>query len=375
MHQLDFLFRRARFSRGLKPWLGRGAVAAAVILGGLAPQSWAQEKSAGMEPRLQRFLQRFPEADLNRDGTLTETEAREYQKTRKAAKAERPSDANPEPAAPRLADVPYGPHARQVLDVWPAGAPGPAPVLIFFHGGSFKAGDKSVIRTRPILAECRQAGITVVAANYRYSTEAPFPAPMHDGARVVQFVRSQAKAWNLDPARVALSGSSAGATLALWVALHDDLADPSSTDPVARFSTRVTCASPHSGTAGLEPEYFKAHAGVVKLGMAIFQLFGVRSREELDASHKRALLREASPLTHATADDPPLFLTYAGEPSEAPFRPEAAQSAWIHHVALGRPLQARYEQLGLACELYHHGQPAPAGAEVAFLRRHLRSSR
>ena len=48
-----------------------------------------------------------------------------------------------------------------------------------------------------------QAGITVVSANYRFvkgdDQAAPYPAPMLDGARVVQFVRSQAKQWNIDP--------------------------------------------------------------------------------------------------------------------------------------------------------------------------------
>lgn len=331
----------------------------------------AQSKPATTDPKLQQWLKKFPAADANGDGVLTESEVRAYKKTGKKDKAGRKTEAGGETSPATPAGISYGPHERNILDFWRARSDRPTPVLVFFHGGSFKAGDKAIVLTRPVFEECMKAGISVVSANYRFSTDAPFPAQMHDGARAVQFVRSKAQEWNLDPARLAVSGSSAGATLALWIALHDDLADPASKDPVARLSTRVTCASPHSGTAGLEPEYFKKQAGVTKLGAALWQLFGAASQAELETPEKRALMREASPLRHATRDDPPLFLTYAGDPAEAPFAAESAQSAWIHHVCLGLPLQARYDELGIECELFSGSKPAPAGAEIAFLKKHL----
>jgi acetyl esterase/lipase len=320
---------------------------------------------------LQQWLKKFPEADVNKDGVLTEKEAREYKKTRQTGKAADKPKASGKLVVPTQSNVSYGPHERNILDFWQAKSDRATPVLVFFHGGSFKAGDKANVLTRPAFEECLQAGISVVSANYRFSSDAPFPAPMYDGARAVQFVRSNAQKWNLDPARIAVSGTSAGATLSLWIALHDDLADLSSKDPVSRISTRVQCASPHSGTAGLEPAYFKQHAGVTKLGNAIFQLFGVTSQAEMEAPATAALAREASPLLHATADDPPLFLTYAGDPSEAPFASDSTQKAWIHHVCLGLPLKARYAELGLECEFYCQSKPPPAGAEFAFLKRHL----
>ncbi len=332
--------------------------------------SAAQDKSPATDERLQKLLKKFPKADANGDGVLTESEARAFKKSgnnETSAKTTATSDRQ----APAHANVSYGPHARNVLDFWPAALGRPTPVLIFFHGGAFKAGDKAMVQARPVFEECLAAGIAVVSANYRFSSDAPFPAPMHDGARAVQFVRSKAKEWNLDPARIALSGSSAGATLALWIALHDDLADPASADPVARLSTRVTCASPHSGTAGLEPEYFQQHAGVTKLGAALWQLFGAKSQAEFESAEKRPLLREASPLRHATRDDPPLFLTYAGAPAEAPFAADSAQKDWIHHVSLGLPLKARYDALDRECEIHHQGNPPAPGAEIAFLKKHL----
>src|SRR6187397_1669501 len=134
-----------------------------------------------------------------------------------------------------------------------------------------------------------------------------------------------------------------------WIALHDDLADPSSNDSVSRLSTRVACASPHSGTAGLDSAYFQKQAGVSRQGAALWQLFGAASQADFDVPAKQSLARDASPLSHASNDDPPLFLTYQGNPSEAPFAAEAAQSNWIHHVCLGLPLKSKYDALGREC--------------------------
>jgi acetyl esterase/lipase len=341
-------------------------------LSGAGRLSAAEAEGRSSSSRLQRWLARFPEADIDGDGVLTEAEAKAYRESGGRAARDRGRPADQAVASPTHRDVAYGPHPRQVLDFWQAASAVPSPVFIFFHGGSFKAGDKSSMVKRPIFNECLAAGISVVSVNYRFSSDAPYPAPMIDGARAVQFLRSQAAAWNVDPERIAVGGSSAGATLGLWVALHEDLADPDHPDPVSRFSSRVQAASCHSGTAGLWPEYFQEQAGVAQFGAALWQLFGVRSQAEFDAPGLRGLQREASPLTHASPDDPPLFLVYAGDPAEAPFTAKAPQRDWIHHVCLGLPLHHRYAELKLPCQLYHQRTPPPAEAEIDFLKTALK---
>src|SRR5262249_61449998 len=127
---------------------------------------------------------------------------------------------------------------RKGLGCWGAEPRPPPPGLAPTRGGGFVAGDKSV--PPQLLKDCLAAGISVAAINYRYSTQAIAPAPFQDGARAVQFLRSKAKDWNLDPKQVAATGGSAGAGISLWLAFHDDLADPQSKDPVLRQSTRLT---------------------------------------------------------------------------------------------------------------------------------------
>ena len=79
----------------------------------------------------------------------------------------------------------------------------------------------------------------MISVDYRLTPKHPFPAQVEDAARAVQFVRSKAKEWNLDPGRIVAMGGSAGAQLSAWVALHDDLARPDSPDPIERHSTRL----------------------------------------------------------------------------------------------------------------------------------------
>src|SRR6478609_1054167 len=83
--------------------------------------------------------------------------------------------ASPLPAATH-ANVSYGPHARNVLDVWLAKSDKPTPVYVFIHGGGWINGDKSTLAAAT-LKFMLDHGVSVAAVNYRYSTIAPLPAP------------------------------------------------------------------------------------------------------------------------------------------------------------------------------------------------------
>ena len=168
---------------------------------------------------------------------------------------QRPSGqgANMPPATQR--DVHYGPHERNVLDFWQAKSTQPTPVLVSIHGGGFRQGDKGIGAW--LLNDCLDSGISVVAITYRFSQQAIAPAPFEDGARAIQFIRSRAKEWNLDPKRIAATGGSAGAGISLWLGFHDDMADPKSDDPVCRESTRLTCMAVTEGQTSYDPRFIR----------------------------------------------------------------------------------------------------------------------
>ena len=133
--------------------------------------------------------------------------------------------APPAKPVPDAANVSYGPHERNVLDLWLAKSDAPTPLLVFIHGGGFSAGGKEQVAA-PLIEDCLKNGISVAAINYRLSPEHHFPDHYMDSARAIQFLRSKAKEYNLDPNRVAATGGSAGAGTSLWIAFHDDMADP-----------------------------------------------------------------------------------------------------------------------------------------------------
>src|SRR5688572_22905954 len=116
------------------------------------------------------------------------------------------TDQKPKPAGvtPTKADVAYGSHPRQVLDFFQAKSETPTPVVFAIHGGGWVNGSKDGYRNSA--RQYLDAGISVVAINYRMVPEAtekkvepPVKWPLEDAARALQFVRSKAKEWNLDP--------------------------------------------------------------------------------------------------------------------------------------------------------------------------------
>src|SRR5688500_14833362 len=150
----------------------------------------------------------------------------------------------------------YGPHERNVLDLWKAKSDKLAPLVVFIHGGGFRGGSKEAL-SPALLDGLLAKGISVMAINYRLSPEVSFPAHYTDCARAIQFARSKATEWNLDPMRVGAAGSSAGAGTSLWIGFHDDMADPASDDPVLRQSTRLSCMAVQGGQSTYDPRVIK----------------------------------------------------------------------------------------------------------------------
>jgi acetyl esterase/lipase len=136
-----------------------------------------------------------------------------------------------------LPDVTYGEPGGVPLklDAFLVKSEKPTPVLIFIHGGGWRQGDKRGL-PRFLKEPLFEAGISVVSINYRLTDVAPYPAQVDDCTRAVQFVRSKAKEWNINPERIALMGASAGGHLSLWVGLHNDRKKPDSADSVERQS-------------------------------------------------------------------------------------------------------------------------------------------
>ena len=254
-----------------------------------------------------------------------------------------------------VANVEYGTDSKsQSFDFWQAKSDKPTPVVVMIHGGGWINGDKSNYRggdAKPFL----DAGISVAAINYRLIEEAmaqhiepPVKACLYDAARAVQTIRSKAKEWNIDPHRLGGTGSSAGACTCLWLALHDDLAKPKSSDPIASQSTRLQCVAAYRAQTTLDPIEFRqwisnADYGAHAFGYLSSNRTSMQSFELLLAEREKMLpwIMEYSPIKLVSKKAPPIFLEYPnqktppvmGQPDPAP-----AHSA-LNGIKLSEKLQ------------------------------------
>lgn len=280
---------------------------------------------------------------------------------------------------PTLANVAYGQDPRQVLDFWRAESAGPAPVLFFIHGGGWQGGDKATVCNSG-LTNYLAAGISVVSVEYRFVAQAhaagvkpPVRWPLHDAARALQFVRSKAAEWNIDKARIAASGGSAGACSSLWLAFRDDLADPKSEDLVACESTRLACAGVLGAQTTLDPMQMKEWTPNSRYGGHAFGVFkkvngkDVSDFQEFLAKRDEILpwIKEYSPYEWVSEDDPPIYLYYAAEPALG-----QEQKDPTHTANFGVRLQERLRAAGVECALAYPGAP-DLGAGATLTKNHM----
>jgi acetyl esterase/lipase len=200
-------------------------------------------------------------------------------------------------------NVPYGPLARQRLDVWrQSTTPLHAPVILYVHGGSWIMGDKRE-QGRPMLHEFVRRGWIAVVPNYRLAPRHPWPAQIQDVTRALGWVKKNVATYGGDPERVVIAGGSAGGHLAALAAL-------TSTDPTWRphemadvTDWSVRGAMPFYGV--LEMTGDESHWRGLGRGLLV-----LLERRVVQAPYggNEELYRAMSPFDRITTDAPPFFV-------------------------------------------------------------------
>jgi len=293
-------------------------------------------------------------------------------------------DVSPKAAVPppTLANVHYGPNERQVLDFWKAPSSGPTPVIFYIHGGGWLGSDKTNIEIPGGIGRFLDEGISFVSTNYRYisqtilvdeavpipvitpakvaSEDAPVLRPLQDAARALQFVRSKAAEWNIDEARIGVSGSSAGACTSLWLTYHSDLADPASADPVLRESTRPWCAAVSNAQTTLDPKQMRdwtpnSRYGGHAFGFAWDPQDGMAEFRAFYAGRETVLpwIEEYSPYALAANGAPPVYLWHD---QDAPAFGQEKKDP-NHTANFGAILEEKLCRIGVEYEFVYPGAP------------------
>lgn len=229
-------------------------------------------------------------------------------------------------------NIPYNndQQPKHLLDIYlPANAKGKIPLVVFVHGGGWLVNDKyaDIGYMKKTVAEIVSSGYALASIDYRFATQAVFPAQIQDCNRAVSFLIDNADKYGFDKNRIAVIGFSAGGHLASLMGL-------SKNNNIESFFMRGTNKS------------FTFKAVVDFYGPADLILFpgndDPKSPESLligaTPLARPDLAKAASPVTYVDKDDPP-FLIIHGEKDEL-VSPKQSQllSAWLSAVGVQNEL-------------------------------------
>jgi acetyl esterase/lipase len=230
----------------------------------------------------------------------------------------------------RLIDIEFAHAGNRVLNLdlhLPAKKPR-TPLIVWVHGGAWRSGSKKNMPLGKLVAE----GYAVASVDYRLSTEAKFPAQVHDLKASIRFLRGRASKWNL-PTKILIAGDSAGGHLAALVGvsngnaelegdLGDDRAQSSEVQGIISFygAANLTTILNQSTPHGLKVR-------VPALELLLGDL----------PTNAPAIAQLASPVFHVDKNDPPLLLLHGDQDAQMPVN-QALELASAYQKA-GAPVQ------------------------------------
>ncbi|HWB52214.1 MAG TPA: alpha/beta hydrolase [Stellaceae bacterium] len=195
--------------------------------------------------------------------------------------------------------IPYGPAPAQQLDLClPASRQGaPLPGVVMIHGGYWTMGDKGAYAQ--FCKGAAEQGIVAVSINYRLANDDPrnrWPAQLVDAQLAVRWLRSHAREYNLDPARICALGDSAGAHLAVFLAALDHTVPGDYAGQIPGVSSNVACAVDNFGPTDLSADNYWPPDK---------QLFGNQDRTQVkDQEH------QASPIFFVGPKTAPIIIAH-----------------------------------------------------------------
>ncbi|HIG85255.1 MAG TPA: alpha/beta hydrolase [Verrucomicrobia bacterium] len=193
---------------------------------------------------------------------------------------------------------------RLTLDLYrPAKTETPSPAIIMYFGGGWQNGRPGIFAS--LAQGMAQRGYVCVVPEYRLSGEKPFPAAVHDCKAAIRWTRRNAKRFNINPNRIASMGGSAGGHLAGFMATTNGVKRFEGQGSNRDFSSNVQAAIVMCGPMTLLLphiiERVEKAAGKPE-GDAIIDFMGGAL-----PAQKTGIYIEASPLTHVSAQTPPML--------------------------------------------------------------------
>ena len=200
---------------------------------------------------------------------------------------------------------------------------GPAPVVLYVHGGGWTGGDKSDGAGLLFKEELVRRGYVMAAINYRLAPKYAFPAQIEDVKCAVRHLRANAAKYNLDPERIGAIGGSAGGHLVSLLGTSDNAAGWDSGE-YSDQSSRVQAVVDMFGPSDLKVMMAGSSR---RYGLMIFEA----------SSLDDPLLQTYSPMTYITPDDPPFLILHGDRDEMVPL--EQSQILYDKLKAAGVPVE------------------------------------
>jgi acetyl esterase/lipase len=234
------------------------------------------------------------------------------------------------------------------------------PLLVWVHGGAWRSGSRKSMPLGKLVDE----GYPTASVDYRLSTQAKFPAQIHDIKAAIRFLRAHGKELDVLTKKIVVAGDSAGGHLAALVGVSNGVAELEGDIGNDRVqSSNVQGIISFYGAANLKTilKQSTPHGLEVRVPALDLLLGG-----QPDAAPE--LARLASPIFHVDRNDPPLLLFHGDQDRQMP-------------INQSLELQGAYQKVNarVQLEVVHgagHGGPMFYDAErlaivKSFLRRNF----
>jgi acetyl esterase/lipase len=172
------------------------------------------------------------------------------------------------------------------------------------------------------LPKLTAAGYTAFVVTHRAAPRFHFPDAVDDAQRAVRFVRHNATRFGIDPNRIGALGASSGGHLVSMLGTTDGKGTSDSADPVEQQSSKVQCV------VALYPVTDPAAVNTISGVQAVTSFMGAPARYDV----KR--FRDAAPVTHVTADDPPFLLIHGDADKTVPYSQSELLEAALKKVGV-----------------------------------------
>ena len=246
------------------------------------------------------------------------------------------------------------------LDVYVPKGKARVPLIVWVHGGAWRSGSRSNMP----LVRLVDDGYAAATVDYRLSTEAKFPAQIHDLKATIRFLRGHGKQWALPTEKILIAGDSAGGHLAALAEVSNGNAElEGDVGQDGGQRSEVQGIMSFYGAANLTTILKQSTPHGLSVRVPALDLLLGGQPDDVPA-----LARLASPVFHVDRNDPPLLLLHGDQDPQMPIN--QAHELCGAYKKVGAPV--RFEVVHGA----GHGGAAFYDSErlaimTDFLRRHF----